>query len=184
MPKVPGYPTYDLAKAKALVKQLGGLSFTYDGANIGSGAELSTALLAEFRRAGMNVTLNSLNTLQAILEAFSSNKWQAIGQLVGGINPSVGAGSLEWRYLSTGPFTGVHDPTLDTMINQAAATINVTQQKAIYKRIFTYIAQKAYTPFTYATPLWDLSVKTVHGPGVSTSLPLDGEIFWQDVWKS
>jgi peptide/nickel transport system substrate-binding protein len=182
MPKVPGYASYDLNKAKALVKQLGGLSFTYDGSNIGSGAEVSTALLAMFKAAGMHVTLDNLNTLQAILEAFSSDKWQAIGQLVGGVNPAVGDGSLAWRYLSNGPFTGVHDSTLDNLINQATGTVNIAQQKADYKKVFTYIAQKSYTPYTYATPLWDLSVKSVHGPGVSTSLPIDGEIFWQDVW--
>jgi peptide/nickel transport system substrate-binding protein len=184
MAKVPGYASYDLNKAKALVKQLGGLSFSYDGGTLGTGGELSTALVAEFKAAGMNVTLNSLNTLEAILEAFSSNKWQAIGQLAGGTNPAVGEGSLGWRYLSTGPFTGVHDPTLDAMINQATSTVSVSQQKSIYKKIFTYIAQKSYTPFTYATPLWNISVKSAHGPGISTSLPIDGEIFWQDAWKS
>lgn len=56
MPKVPGHTSFDLTKAKAVVKQLGGLTFTSDGANIGSGAELATALLAEFRAAGRKMT--------------------------------------------------------------------------------------------------------------------------------
>jgi peptide/nickel transport system substrate-binding protein len=183
MPKVPGYPSYNLAKAKALVKQLGGLSFTYDGGTLGAGAEVSTALVADWRRAGMNVQLNTLNTLQAILEAFSSNKWQAIGQGVGGPNPAVGAGSLGWRYLSTGPFTGVHDPTLDAMINQATSTVSLSQQKAIYRRIFTYIAQKAYTPFLWASPGWTLSVNSAHGPGISTNQPSVAPL-WQDAYVS
>jgi peptide/nickel transport system substrate-binding protein len=181
MPKVPGYRTYNLAKAKALVKQLGGLSFTFDNVGLGASALVGEALVADFRRAGMNVTIDNLNTLQAILEAFSSNKWQTIVQGAGGVNPAVGLGSLGWRYLSTGPFTGVHDPTLDAMINQATATVNVSQQKADYRKIFTYISQKAYTPLIYAGPLWNVSLKTVHGPGISTGLlaPL-----WEDVWKS
>jgi peptide/nickel transport system substrate-binding protein len=183
MQKVPGYHAYNLAKAQALVKQLGGLTFTYDGGNLGSGALVSTALLADFKRAGMNVQLNSLNTLQAILQAFLSNKWQAIGQGVGGPNPAVGAGSLGWRYLSTGPFTGVHDSTLDAMINQATSTVNVSEQKAIYKRIFTYIAQQAYTPLLYAAPGYNLAVHSAHGPGLD-SVQQSVAPLWQDAWLS
>jgi peptide/nickel transport system substrate-binding protein len=181
--KIAGYPSYNLAKAKALVKQLGGLSFTYDGGSLGSGELVSAALVADWKRAGMNVSLNNLNTLQAILEAFTSNKWEAIGQGVGGPNPAVGAGSLGWRYLSTGPFTGVHDPTLDAMINQATSTVNLNQQKAIYKRIFTYIAQKAYTPLLFETPGWNLAVKSAHGPGID-SIKESVSPLWQDAWMS
>ena len=178
-PKVPGYRSFDLAKAEALVKQMGGLSFTFDNVGLGSSALVGEALVADFRRAGMNVTVNNLNTLQAILEAFSSNKWQSIVQGAGGTNPTVGLGSFGWRYLSSGPFTGVHDPTLDNMINQATGTVNVAQEKAEIKKIFNYISEKAYTPLIYAGPLWNISVHSVHGPGISTGLvaPL-----WEDVW--
>jgi peptide/nickel transport system substrate-binding protein len=177
MEKVPGYRSYDLAKAQALVKQLGGLKLTFDNVSLGSSALIGEALIADFRRAGMNVTIDNLNTLQATLEAFTSNKWQVIVQGAGGIDPAVGIGSLGWRYLSSGPFTGVHDPTLDNMINQATSTVNLSQQKADYKRIFTYISQKAYTPFIYAGPLWTISAHNVYGPGISTNLiaPL-----WED----
>jgi peptide/nickel transport system substrate-binding protein len=181
-PKVAGYRSYDLNKAKALVKQLGGLSFSYDyGSGLGSGSLLATALAADFKAAGMNVTLNPLNTLQAILQAFTSNKWESIGQGAGGTNPTVGFGSFGWRYLSTGPFTGVHDPTLDSMINQSTSTPSGPQQNAIFKRIFTYISQMAYTPFVYAAPGYTISTHSVHGPGISTT---QLSVLWQDLYKS
>jgi peptide/nickel transport system substrate-binding protein len=181
-PKVSGYRSYNLNKAKALVKQLGGLSFAYDyGSGLGSGSLLATALAADFKAAGMDVTLNPLNTLQAILQAFTSNKWQSIGQGAGGTNPTVGFGSFGWRYLSTGPFTGVHDPALDAMINQSTSTPSGPQQNAIFKRIFTYISQMAYTPFIYAAPGYTISTHSVHGPGISTT---QLSVLWQDLYKS
>jgi peptide/nickel transport system substrate-binding protein len=181
MKTVPGYRTFNINKAKQLVQQMGGLSFTFDNVGLGASALVGQALVADFRRAGMNVTVDNLNTLQAILEAFSSNKWQTIVQGVGGVNPAVGAGSFGWRYLSSGPFTGVHDPTLDNMINEATGTTDVSQQYSDFKKIFSYISDHAYTPLIYAGPLWTLSVHTAHGPGVDTNLPAP---YWEDAWVS
>lgn len=65
MPKVPGYRSYNLDKAKGLVQQLGGRSFTYDyGGGLGDGALLATALQADFKRAGkmINESTSTLST--------------------------------------------------------------------------------------------------------------------------
>ncbi|MHB1911492.1 MAG: ABC transporter substrate-binding protein, partial [Acidimicrobiales bacterium] len=55
---VPGYAGYDLAKAKALVKQLGGLTFSLSVAQTAD-MSLYDALQAEWKAAGMNVSIVS-----------------------------------------------------------------------------------------------------------------------------
>jgi peptide/nickel transport system substrate-binding protein len=177
--KVPGYRSYNLAKAEALVKQLGGLSF--DFIYTGTTGEQATALQAEWQRAGMHVTLTDDPTLQPILQAYKSGTWQGLLQGAGGLNPAVGTGSSYWRYYSTGPFTGTHDTYLDHLIDEAAATPNITAQVKIYKQIYSYLSQKAYLVFLYSAQPFNVSSKNVHGPGISTPLifPL-----LQDVWMS
>jgi peptide/nickel transport system substrate-binding protein len=177
--KIPGYRSYDLAKAKALVKQLGGLSFSY-GTEQGPGLEQAEALQAQWQAAGMHVTLVSYDLI-SLVQAFHSNKWQALTGGGGGTDPAIGEGSMGWRFLSTGPFTGVHDPTLDAMIDQGSTEASMTARAATYKQIFEYVAKQAYEPFLYAAPFYNMSRQSVHGPGVTSAIlsPL-----WEDVWIS
>lgn len=177
--KVPGYRSYDLAKAKALVKQLGGLSFSY-GTEQGPGLEEAEALQAQWQAAGMHVTLDSYDLI-SLVQAFHSNKWQALTGGGGGTDPAIGEGSMGWRFLSTGPFTGVHDPTLDAMINQGSSEATMSARAATYKHIYEYVAKQAYEPFLYAAPFYNMTLKTVHGPGATSPIlnPL-----WEDVWMS
>ena len=180
-PKVPGYPGYDLAKAKALVKQIGGLNFTLDTASGGSQLQVSEALVSEWKQAGINVKLDPLSTLQAILNAFKANDFGAIVQGVGGLTPFLNnGGSLFWRVASNGPFTTVHDPHMDQLLTAATSSINPETTAAALKNAYAYIAQKAYLLYIYGQPYYNISQKNVHGPGISTNQPF---IYWQSVWK-
>jgi peptide/nickel transport system substrate-binding protein len=177
--KVPGYRTYDLAKAKALVKQLGGLSFSY-GTEQGPGLEQAEALQAQWQAAGMHVTLDSYDLI-ALVQAFHSNKWQALTGGGGGTDPAIGEGSMGWRFFSSGPFTGVHDNTLDAMIDQGSSQGTLSARAATYKAIFEYVSKEAYEPFLYAAPFYNMALRTVHGPGVTS--PILSPI-WEDIWMS
>ena len=177
-PKVPGYRTYNPAKAKALLGQLGGLSITLNGIN-GPAATLAEAVASEWQQVGIQVKLNLFADLVALNQAYASNNWQVLLQAAGGINPAVGTGGSYWRYYSTAPFTGVKDANLDKLINEAAGTPVTGQQVKIYKQIDKYLSQKAYFAFLYLAPLQNLTAKSVHGPGVST--PLEFPV-WSDVW--
>lgn len=81
-------------------------------------------------------------------------------------------------YESNSAFTGVHDPTLDKMIANAAATLNSTQANKDYDQIWSYLSQKAYSPIMFYAPLFSLSVHSVSGPGSTTSA---ATILWQDL---
>jgi peptide/nickel transport system substrate-binding protein len=179
-PTVPGYRTYDLAKAKALVTQLGGLSVQL-GTPMGAAQETSVALQSEWAAAGIKVNLTVFPTIVPLLDAYKANTWQALTQGAGGINPANGTGGAYWRYYSTGPFTGVKDPKLDALINAAAATTNTAKQVSLYKQVDKYLSDNALLPFLYLAPLYNLASKSAQGPGVSTPLEFPN---WQDVWLS
>lgn len=177
-PKVPGYRTYDLAKAKALVQQLGGLTVTLGTINETQEVAIDEALSSQWAQAGIKTTLDSYG-LEPLISAFKSNKWQAMLQSTGALDPALGLG-LSARFASNAPFTGIHDPALDKLINEGSSTVSMSARAKIYKQAFAYIAQKAYAPFLFTAPLFYTVVKkTVSGPGLTTSAP---QISWADVY--
>jgi peptide/nickel transport system substrate-binding protein len=174
--KVPGYRTYDLAKAKALVKQLGGLSFQLDMETAPAMAKLATALQSEWAQAGIKATIN-LESFEQNIQDYAANNWQVKGAAGGGYDPAIGLGLNFW-YASKAPFTGIHDPKLDAMIEQGASTANLQSRAAIYREIYKYISDEAYSPVLFAVPYYSLAVHGVSGPGLSTP---NSEVYWADI---
>lgn len=174
--KVPGYRTYNLAKAKALVRQLGGLSFQLDMETAPAMAKLATALTSEWAQAGIKASIN-LESFEQNIQDYGANNWEAKGAAGGGYDPAIGLGLNFW-YASHAPFTGIHDPKLDAMINQGASTANQQSRAAIYRSIYKYISDQAYSPILFAVPYYSLAVHGVSGPGLSTP---DSAVFWADV---
>jgi peptide/nickel transport system substrate-binding protein len=176
-PKVPGYRTYDLAKAKSLVKQLGG------GMNISLGTialqlaqETDEALQSQWAQAGIHTSLTQLN-LTSLIGQFRSGDWNVMLQEAGAYDPALVLG-IGFRFGSTSPFTGVHDPKLDSMMNQAEATFDKAQRAADYKQVFKYISDQAYAIFMFNVPTWDIAKKNVTG---LSQLPDVGFINWTNV---
>jgi peptide/nickel transport system substrate-binding protein len=96
---VPGYRTYDPAKAKALVKELGGLSFELDTTQSYTTTQLITALQSQWQKVGMKVTLKSFQ-LSALIKRLTGGKWQAEQATAGAWDPAVGVG-IGFRFSST-----------------------------------------------------------------------------------
>jgi peptide/nickel transport system substrate-binding protein len=178
---VPGYRTYNLAKAKALVRQLGGLHFTITG--FATGPQLTEAEQSEFAAAGMKTKITTVNLAQ-LVKAFDTNSWQITGGGAGGLDPGIGIGGMTWRVESNAPFTGIHDPVLDRLINAGAATANHAARGKIYKQIYQYMSDKALMPFLYAGPFYNIASTNAYGPGVSTPMYNNYLIEWPDVWVS
>jgi peptide/nickel transport system substrate-binding protein len=166
---VPGYPTYDLAKAKALVKQLGGLSVTYLIGNTAAAQIVPEALQAQWAKAGINVKLDPV-AITSLIQAYASNSWTMAGAQSGGYDPALIPG-LAFRFASSARFTGVKDPTLDQMMDQGAATLNLATRTKIYHQIFAYVASHAYAPVLYAAPAaWTVTDHSVTSPvGLTTT---------------
>lgn len=173
---VPGYRTYNLAKAKSLVKRLGGLSFTIMGSATATQENVIEALKSEWVQAGMNVKLGPpLAPLQTVQDLRSGN-WEASLEGAGGFDPVFGTG-LEFWYESNGQYSVVDDPVMDNLIAEGQKTVNVSQQDKIYRTLWKHISDEAYTPFLYATPMINMSLPSVSAPGLTTT---GYEIFWAD----
>ena len=179
-PTVPGYRTYNLAKAKAIVKQLGGLSFTLMIASSPGGRLLGEALQTMYTDAGMQVTLNPLQ-LAPIIAAYASGNWQVTTQNSGSWDPATGVGQ-NVRFLSGARFSGVDDKHLDQLLTQATQ-VPENKRAAIYQKAAIYESQKAYAVEMYPASLWDIAAKNVSAPGLNSQHPQvigAPEVWWQD----
>lgn len=184
MPKLPHYRTYDLAKAKAIVQRLGGLSFTlFYTANTAISTATATALQTMFEQAGMKVALQSSSGLPAYVQEFVSGKWQAVPAGIGSWDPAGGIG-VAFDLQSHSPFSGVHDPKVDTLIAKAAAYQQTANRAKYYRQLAQYLNQQAYVPFICSPSAWDIAKKGVEGPGLTTVTPAfdsGSTVLWQDV---
>lgn len=179
--KVPGYRTYDLAKARALVRQLGGLTVNMFAINVPTALSLMEGLQTEWQAAGMKVTIHQYD-LPSLIGQYQSKKWEATLEAMGSFDPAAGVG-VSFRYASNSPFSGVHDPHLDALFAHAAATTNTKARQRYYNAAAAYIAKKAYSPFLFPLNGYDVAAHGVTGPGLSEPIPatVATEVLWQDV---
>lgn len=176
-PKVPGYLPYDPAKARAIVKQLGGLSITLGTINLTQDTDIDAELKAEWAQVGIDATINSYD-INALIQEFHTNKWQAMLQSVGAVDPS-NFGGPAFRFASNGPFTGVYNSTVDKYLAQGEATVGRTARAKIYHALFAYLAKEAFAPFLFSAPIYYTVTKPpLTGAGLTQP---DVDVFWQDV---
>ena len=181
-PKVPGYLGYNLAKAKALVKQLGGLNIQLGTIAVTTAVESTDAIAAQWEQAGVKVTVSDF-PLTGLIQAFTSGKWQAMLQTAGAWDPAIGTG-VGFRFDSHSPFSGVHDPKLDSLLEGAAGALKSSVRKKDYAEAAEYIAKQADGPFLFSYAPDQIFAKNVTGPGLSTPLPavaVSATVLWQDV---
>jgi peptide/nickel transport system substrate-binding protein len=181
-PNVPGYPTYDLAKAKQLVKSLGGLNVNFFTLASPVNQNFMEALQTLWKQAGINASIH-LYSLAGLIQQFDTKKWQAALQTAGAWDPAGGVG-LAFRFLSASPFSGVHDPKLDAMILGGEGAVNPATRDSIYQQAAQYIAKNADGPFLFPLASWNVAVHGVQGPGLTTSIPsvvVNTAPLWQDV---
>ena len=101
-PKVPGYPTYNLAKAKALVKELGGLTVNLGTINVLVAKETTQALQTEWAAAGIKTTISAWD-LGPLIAQFTGGKWQAMIQTAGAYDPAAGVTRITLGTLAGSP---------------------------------------------------------------------------------
>ncbi|GAB2997994.1 ABC transporter substrate-binding protein [Amycolatopsis acidiphila] len=182
---VPGYRTYDLAKAKALVAELGGLTVDLGTLRNYVAEQANTALQSQWEAAGIKVVMHS-DELNALIGDFNSNRWQAMLQTAGSWDPAAGVG-VSFRFSATSPFSGVADPKLDDLLNQAAADVDPAGRDALYTQAGKYVSDNAYAPYILAFAPTNLSVRGVHGPGLTTKIPpllVNTGVQWDGVWMA
>jgi peptide/nickel transport system substrate-binding protein len=163
---VPGSRTYNLAKAKALVQELHGLSVTlFYGNNSAVNVDGGEALGREWESAGINVKLEPIIPSDSV--ALYKSPWQVTYTVAGGVDPTIGYGGLTVRFGSGGLFSGTSDEKLDAMIAQATTEGSKAARAATFKQIFSYISQQQYAIPLFAQYSAILTTKNVTGLSVS-----------------
>jgi peptide/nickel transport system substrate-binding protein len=178
---VPGYPSYDLAKAKALVKSLGGLTVNLFTIQQPANQNFMVALQQLWKQAGINASIH-LYPLSGLIQQFQTKKWQAALQTAGAWDPAGGVG-VAFRFSSLSPFSGVHDPKLDGMLNAGQAAIKPSTRAAMYAQAGAYIAKQAYSPFLFPVATWNIAKQGVQGPGLTTQIPsvaVNPQVLWEE----
>jgi len=186
---VPGYQGYDPALAKQLVKETG---LDKTPINLGTvsfspvAVETTQALATEWNAVGIKTNLQSY-ILNSLIQAFFKNGgkwWQSMIQTAGAYDPAGGVG-VAFRFSSMSPFSGVHDPKLDSMLNQAQASLSMATRCNLYHQAQQYIAKNYYGPFYFSLNPTNVSAKGIVGPGLTTAVPavaVTPTIPWEDVY--
>jgi peptide/nickel transport system substrate-binding protein len=154
---VPGYRNYNLAKASALVQQVGGLTFSID---VDGNPNVAEALQTQWDQAGMHVTVNEVN-LATLISTTQNKSYDVQMGGVGGLDPSIGLSGIDNQETGSGPFTGVNDPVLNGLANRAQELTNPTARQKAYFEIYKRISDNAYEPFLFAIPKAVLAVKSL-----------------------
>ena len=188
-PKVAGYQGYDPTLAKQLVQESGLDKVTINLGTISSSpvaSETTQALAQEWAAFGVKTTLHTY-ALNALIQAFTVNagkSWQSMIQTAGAYDPAGGVG-VGFRFTSTSPFSGVHDPQLDKLLLQAQGSTSLSTRCGFYNQAAAYIAKNYYGPFYFAFSPANISVHGIGGPGLSTplaSVAVVPTIPWEDVY--
>jgi peptide/nickel transport system substrate-binding protein len=173
--KVPGYDAFNLAKAKTLVTQLGGLTVNLQTtSNTVYWSTEAEALASQWALAGIKTTIQVTSLLQLEVSLKDGN-WQAADSNWG--NYADPALALPNYFSSTGPFTGTHDGSLDGLMNKGAELVSPTLRFKVYQQIYQRMATQADAVFLYQKKLFTVALKTVHG--LPTNQPNN---YWENVW--
>ena len=184
---VPGYQGYDPTLAKQLIQETGLNNVTIQLGTIAlsTAQESMQALATEWEAIGLKVKQTSwpLSGLIAAFEANGGKTWQSMVQTAGAYDPAGGVG-VGFRFTSQSPFSGVHDPKLDTLLNEAQGSTNLSTRCGFYDQAAAYIAKNYYGPFYFTFSPANISVHGVTGPGLTTplaSVAVVPTIPWEDV---
>jgi peptide/nickel transport system substrate-binding protein len=122
--------------------------------------------------------------LIAAFEANGGKSWQSMVQTAGAYDPATGVG-VAFRFNSHSPFSGVHDPQLDTLLSNAAGSTNLATRCGFYNQAAAYIAKNYYGPFFFTLAPSNIAVHGVGGPGITSplaSVAVVPTIPWEDVY--
>jgi peptide/nickel transport system substrate-binding protein len=153
---------------------------------ISTAQESMQALATEWEQLGLKVNQQSW-PLSGLINAFEANggkSWESMVQTAGAYDPAGGVG-VGFRFTSGSPFSGVHDPKLDTLLGEAQGSTNLSTRCGFYDQAAEYIAKNYYGPFYFSYSPANISVMGVGGPGLSSPLAavaVTPAIPWEDVY--
>lgn len=174
---------FDVEKAKALVKDLGGLQVllnfpTNSPIYLSSAQALSTM----WQAAGIQVTLSPwLPAVSA--QSNASGNWSMQLTTAGGFDPSVGLTGFANRYGSKGSLSDrKNDPALEDMIAKAAVELDFNKRGEIVRGIFDYLSKQVYHVNLFSVPNVAVAVKNLKNLEAAAISSSGKEmIYWENV---
>jgi peptide/nickel transport system substrate-binding protein len=169
---IPGERKYDLAKAKKLVQQLGGLTVTLSTTeNTTSWVTEAEALAGQWSEAGIQTTFQ-FNTIQQTIAQLEKGSWQTLLSHWGNYaDPYLDFGEY---FSSTGLFSGLRDSTLDNLIVKGTETYNAAARAKIYLEIDELMQKNADGVWLYSLPEFAIySTKIMNFPQYGLEPDLD-----------
>jgi peptide/nickel transport system substrate-binding protein len=176
-PKALNYITYNLSKAQALVKQLGGLNFTFSTIQNGTTViELATALDKELTAAGMTVTLNTPALAQGVVNEEAGNFQVLLSQTGGDVDPYLYLASKLHSHEQNNPV--YVSATMDSLLTKVAAEYSSAQRTPTFKKVFA-LANKdlAFYPMFTVPQATRVMAKNLQGIPDITDAELSGAYF-------
>jgi peptide/nickel transport system substrate-binding protein len=169
---------YNLTKAKALVKELGGLTVNLcTTTNNTYFINEVQALATMWEAAGITVNIQDYS-LQQMLGITFSGAWQAIDENWGfGVDPGDSDNEFFAELANGTVFSGNNNASLQGLLNKGLAIANPAARAKIYTQIGNVENQQDLADFMYAKNNFIVTTKNVHDSGDL----VNGEILWENV---
>ncbi|MBO0892925.1 MAG: hypothetical protein J2O39_00995 [Acidimicrobiales bacterium] len=177
--KVAGYPGYHPSDARAIVKQLGGLSFTYEVVDTPSNVALASVVKDQLDAVGMHVTIDLVDFSKWLSDAITFNyQVQTVPTILATSDPDAPFYTFFYSH-SPRNFQGISDPNLDKLIFEARQTLSEAQRKKLYLQA-AEVENTAVRSWDYFFAVHDYQIESanVHGfPAIVT-----GQLNLADTW--
>jgi peptide/nickel transport system substrate-binding protein len=173
----PYYDAFNLKKAKALVKQLGGLKVSLcTTTNTAVDINQVQALATMWQAAGITVNIQDYS-LQQMLNITASGSWDAIDH-TWGFNADPAINDPEF-FASNGAFTANHLPSLNSELLRGEESSSPTVQATAFQKVANIENQQALAIWLYAKNPFILATKSVKASAGITQDVQSPE--WEDI---
>lgn len=157
-----GFYNYDPSKGEALVKSLGGLTFTALVNTKVSEDNQMAAMVAQWKACGMNVTESIVST-GVLNQDEADGQYNLALETNGGIiDPYAWLPPFILPSASTNAY-GMNDPTITQLLQSTNATTDTAQLSRIWKKLLDDMALQAVNIPISSSPNYYVTTKNLHG---------------------
>ncbi|MGI8689967.1 MAG: ABC transporter substrate-binding protein [Thermomicrobiales bacterium] len=145
---------YDLNKAKALIQQAGappaGIEFIVNKGNV-LREDFLTYTQSQLAKIGWNINAQAIE-YATLVDRVTKKDFQVDGVVFTGINVDPGQLYSQFGTGQSENYSNYSNPQLDTILKQAAQTLDIDQQKALYKQVQQTVMDDLPTYFAWYRP--------------------------------
>ncbi len=145
---------YDLNKAQTLIKQAGtppdGIEFIVNKGNV-LREDFLTYTQAQLAKIGWKINAQAIE-YATLVDRVTKKDFQVLGVNFTGVNTDPGDLYLQFGTGQSQNYSNYSNPQLDTILKQAAQTLDIEQQKALYKQVQQIIMDDVPTYFAWYRP--------------------------------